>query len=288
MNSNQSARLLSRDSEDTEIESLLSSLDTLTRPSLDEDEPEQHYDWLLIKRKGIEFGFVDAAYFAGKIRPLWRGDGLILSQLTFYSDTREDVAPYAGELPRGLNFSDTRKVVRRKLAELESTRHSHLTDRWNVDNYRLVVAYKDATLDLEGTVDSVHLKLPIQALPEKNRKQPNIAGAQWLSLFGLHAQSEALQIAVVPLNITERIEEDEDEREVEFIEDCGITLYFEDAKRLKTPRSSSNIKGLVLGAVKFYRARDLDARQYSGELPFDLDFDDSPEMRRDRPGSHQH
>jgi hypothetical protein len=260
--------------------SWLEAQGTVAVPDLDEDDPDQHHDWVLIRRKGLELGFADAAYFAGKPRDFWRSEGLVFNQLTFYSDTREGVRPYTGELPHGLLMTDSRATVRAKLAAFEATRHSYLTDRWDTERYRLIVAYRS---DGQG-LDSVHLKLNAAPLDERQRQQPPVAAEAWLQLFGLPAASPALGQALAPLDIPARIEEHEDDREVDFLGECGLSLYFEKASKLKTAAKSRG-SGLVLGAVKFYRARDLEARQYTGGLPFGLQFDDSPEALVARVGA---
>lgn len=279
MRSDQFLPLLGRSSEDPGVERLFVELNTLTRPLLDEDEPEQHFDWVLVRRKGIELGFVDAAYFAGKIGPLWLSDGLILSQITFYGNATDGVTAYDGELPHGLKFADTRSAARKKLAAHESTRHSWIADRWDVDNYRFVVAYKTGIDEQRRAIESVHIKLKIAPLAERDREQPSLAVGRWLELFGHTADDPRLGNALAPLDVAQRVEDEEDAREVNFISECGVTLYFEEARRLRklTTNARSRGKQLVFGAVKFHRARDMEARQYTGELPFALTFDDSPE-----------
>ncbi len=274
------AKLLHSDADSTAMQAAFASLNTLSRPALDEEDDFSHYDWIMVRRKGIELGFVDTAYHRGVMRALWRTEGLMLSQITYYNDTRDGVLPFTGELPHLLNFSDTRETVRQKLAAFDATRHSYLTDRWDTDSYRLVVAYKPNDRGL----DNVHLKLPTQPLDERVRLQPApIGAADWVSLFGSAANAQALTARLAPLDIPERIEDEDDEREVDFLEECGLTLYFEEMRRLKLPEDTSAKLAkrgsvLVLGGVKFYRARDLESRQYTGELPFDLRFDDSPEL----------
>ncbi len=260
---------------------LLQALNTVATPAFDEDEPDQHYDWILVRRKGVELGFVDKAYFAGMPRGLWRQQGLMLCQVTFYGATRDQVSPYGHELPFKLSLGDSRPAVRAKLAALESTRHSYLTDRWNVGESRLVVAYRPDDLGL----DSVHVKLPIAPLDERLRRQPEVGALAWLDLFGHAADSQRLRAALQPLDIEARIEDGEDAREVEFLEECGLTLYFEEARRLRIAGRAGRGRSLLLGAVKFHRARDLDARQYTGALPFGLSFDDSPECLAGKVGA---
>lgn len=248
------------------------ALGTIARPALDEDV-EQRYDWVLIKKKGIELGFADTAYFAGADEGLWGTQGLSFTQVTFYSDSRQGVKPYTGELPMGLVMSDTREQARAKLADYEASRHSYKTDRWDIGRCRLVVAHKPCDKGL----DSVHVKLPIYPLDEAGREQPVVDAAAWLQLFGLRANSPELRAALKPLDVPARIEDHEDDREVDFIDECGLSLYFENANQLRPARGPDSGKGLAFGAVKFYRARDYDAREYTGGLPFALEFADSPE-----------
>ena len=265
------------------VESVLQQLGTVSRPEFDEDEPDQLYDWILVRRQGIELGFACPAYLAGAAQALWRSQGLILSQITFYSDSRQGVSPYNGQLPHQLTWSDTRDQVRHKLQSFEATRHSYLTDRWDTGPYRLVVAYKPANTPGAGFVDSVHLKLLAQPLSELPRIQPQVLANQWIDLFGLPRSGTALAQALRPLDLAGHIQQAQDEqdaqdeREMDFLPECGLMLYFEHASKLRKQMPNVQRSALVLGGVKFHRARDLGARQYSGELPFGLSFEDSPQ-----------
>jgi hypothetical protein len=268
--------LLGQSVESIHIQQAFINLNTLTRPQLDEDDLDQHYDWILVRRKGVELGFADKAYFEGLVKPLWRDKGLILSQITFYNDTREGVSPYQGTLPYGLTLFDTREIVRIKLAEFESTRCSYLTDRWNIGKHRLIISYKSNNTG----IDSVHVKLPIYPLSDKHREQPKIAAQDWMQLFGLDWKQVKFIKAISPLDVAEELEGEEDQREVDFLDECGLMLYFEEHGKLKTPHPKDTQQtgnSLVFAAVKFFRARDLEARQYTGELPFGLSFDESPQ-----------
>ena len=280
MDSEEFVKLLALEADDADIEACFNALNTLTRPSLDEDEPEQHFDWVLVRRKGVELGFVDAAYFAGKIKALWRSDGLILNQITYYSDTRESVNAYAGELPFGLTLSDNRESVCAKLAQHESVRRSYITDRWDIEHYRLIISYKPNDSEHVGKIDAVHIKMPLLPRSGVGRLQPKLTPQDWIDLFGLPSQSAALTQALTPLNLFQRIEDGEDAREVDFLDECGVTLYFEDITKLRTASTAKDRakQGLAFGAVKFYRARDLEARAYTGTLPFAIEFDDDPDL----------
>jgi hypothetical protein len=253
---------------------LLAALGTVALPCLDEDDPGQHHDWILIRSRGLEIGFVDAAYFSGSPRITWRSEGLLMQQVTFYSSGRSGINAYSGELPYGLQWSDTREQTRVRLAEFEAGRASYLTDRWDIGVRRLVLAYKQH----DQTLDSVHVKLRIPPLPPQPEQQPNVAVEQWLDLFGLPADSDRLQSALSPLDLRNRLEVlGADGHEIDFIETAGIVLYFEEVERLQPQRKrASRSRSLAFGAVKFHRARDLNARQFQGELPLGLKFDDNP------------
>lgn len=261
-----------------ELQLAYAKLNTLNRPQLDEDDEYDVYDWVTVKRAGIELGFVDPEYFRGEIQALWRIRPLMCFQLTFYSDSREGISAYRGELPFGLLMSDGPAIARSKLAAHEASRRSYLTDRWDTPEYRIVVAYK-----LQGGgLDSVQVSLRKPAFARPAVAPTPQSVVDWLGLFGQPASSPVLAHAVAPLNIQERIEEDEDEREVDFRQVCGLALYFEEANRLrlsslqrvmKTPPAT---QGLVFGGVKFYRDRDIESVQYPGPLPFGLDFEDTP------------
>lgn len=250
-------------------------LNTLKRPGIAPDEEGDdapHYDWVLVRRRGIELGFVDKAYFNAEAEYNWGdSENLILNQLTFFNaGVRDGVQGWADALPCGLEFSDTRLTVRRKLAAYEPTHRTGTRECWDVGQHRLVVSF----LPEDRGVATVHLKMLIKPWDEGGRQQPQLDIEQWLSLFGEPADSESFCAAVAPLDVQERIEEDEDEREVSFLRECGIELYFEKRTQLKLagkPRTPGH--ALAFAAIKFFRARDREARQWTGELPLGLDFD---------------
>lgn len=262
---------------------LIESLGSVALPGLDDDDEAQHYDWVLIRKKGIELGFADAAYFNGRPQAFWRKEGLVFNQVTFYSDSREGVTAFTGRLPFALAMSDSRPQVREKLATHEASRRSYLTDCWDIEGQRWVIAY---TEDKQG-IDSVHVKLSIRPLDEAQRLQPKVSVERWFTMFGRPADDPELLQTLSPLDLLARIEENEDEREVDFISECGLELYFEETRRLQLPsdRLTAEQKALVFGAVKFFRARDLEAREYLGDLPFALDFNDSPSMLAQKVGA---
>src|SRR3972149_4368906 len=123
MNAEQLIALLGNHADDTAVESAFVELRTQRRPELDPEDRDSMRDWVLIRRKGVELGFVDEVFYqAGEARRRRRkGVPLILSQVYFYT-ARDDIANFSGDLPLGLKWSDNRDQVRRKLVQYESTR----------------------------------------------------------------------------------------------------------------------------------------------------------------------
>ncbi|WP_431820148.1 hypothetical protein [Burkholderia sp. F1] len=266
--------LLGKTADSSEMEQTFKLFGTLRRPDLEDDDGDRWHDWVLVKRHGVEFGFVRQSYFEARPEFEWARGPLLCYQIYFYAagfNNRDDIRGYAGILPFGLEFSDSRDVTRSKLHQWKrwSSRH---TDRWDTDTYKLHVRYAQA----DASVECVTIALPIHAWPEDGRVGPNVAVVKWPALFGEQPGSARLGAAVAPLDVVSRIEEDEQDREADFVRECGLELHFEDADKLRLSPEKKT-RGLVLGAVKFFRARDREARQWSGELPYGLSFDDAPD-----------
>ena len=244
--------------------SLIRDLGSVALPSLDREEPDQHYDWILIRRFGLELGFVDTAYFSGLPEAFWCRQGVTLQQVIFYNKGRKDILPYMGKLPFELIWSDIDKIVNLKMSKYEASRRTYFTDYWHIDNKNIVISYRK---DKSG-IDSIRISLPVPPLPEIGRLQPTLNTQEWIDLLGIPYDSKKLLVLLDPLRFSyKQINED---NELDFLEECGLVLYF---KQKNENFSSSK---LVLNSVKFHRSRDINSRQYNGELPFNLLFDDSP------------
>ncbi|GAB2909743.1 hypothetical protein GCM10027093_54820 [Paraburkholderia jirisanensis] len=256
-----------------EAERFFDNLATFQRPELDSQEEDRWYDWLLIKKQGIELGFVSKPYFEAQPRYDWKRGPLICCQVYFYRagfNGRLDIHGYGGALPYGLSFTDSRDVVRSKLSNF-AVRSAVQTDRWDTPTGKLHVRYAASN----DAIDSVVIALPIHAWSEDSRTALSMPIARWHQLFGEAPTSTVLAQALAPLDVDARMQEQEEEREVDFTLECGLELYFEDLRQLRLPRTAG--QGLGLGAVKFFRARDREAREWLGELPYGLAFEDSPE-----------
>lgn len=286
MDADQLLALLGRSADDPSVESAFVELQTRRRPELDPEDRDAFYDWVLVRREGVEMGFVDEVYFqAGeKWKRRRKNVPLILRQLYFYTQ-RDDVADFTGRLPFGLEWSDDRNIVRHKLSAVESTGRLYLKDVWHVGAYQMTIDYKKDS----DVIDSIVCQLPLAPLPEEGRVQVALKVDDWLPLFGLPASSPALREGLQPLNLVDRVEETNDEREIDFRFECGLNLSFTEAtdsretKRIKKLAGQKR-KGLVLCAAGFFRRRYLDAREWSGEVPLGLFFDDSQQTMLEKVG----
>ena len=264
--------LLGLYSQDEQIVQMLDALGSARRPWLDEEDENVMIDWILVRRRGIEFGFEDNAYFNALDPSLRRKGYLLLTNIIFYNWPKSGIQPYSGALPWGLKFSDNRSMVRNKLAAFDAGRRSYVRDVYDLPEYRLIVSYSED----EQSITDVICKLvpanwppsdvPLLALPTLN---------QMIELFGASPRSGRFVEVFQPLGIENHFEELVKERSMDLRLDFGLELYFQSSRQLAVERKD---RGLVFAAVKFYRDRELDARGWAGELPFDLKFEDSPEI----------
>lgn len=267
------ASLLNTCTDSPLLEDIFTALETLRRPKITRSDDRQWFDWLLIRRKGIELGFVNKAYFEATPEYEWgRGPSLIFQVYLYTSNFNEntEILTFTGQLPHNLKFTDSRVQTQKKL-DSYSRRESQQTDCWDTESYRLHIRYTST----EKSIESVTLSLPLRPFPEEGRIPCNISFQDWIGLFGENIDSTVIKKAVAPLNIRQRMLELDDKREADFTFESGFEMYFQD--NIKTNKNSRQHKyDLVFAAVKFFRARDRDARQWNGELPYGLSFNDSP------------
>ncbi len=246
---------------DAGVENLFSLLGTLRRPRLADAEQRIFHDWVLVRRQGVELGFADSEYQLAEGRSRWGQGQLLLTQAYFYAGFNE-VQSFAGELPFGLSFADSRSVARTKLMAFEATRHSYRNDTWDVDGYRLSVTYANdsqrieriacrvlaAPVPREGTVVFPALRMIVDAFGTELRS------SQFIALWGNAIDDERRRQA-------------DEEREIDLTRDFGATLG------IVGDRGTALFRSITL-----HRNRDMESAGWSGELPHGLDFEDSPDI----------
>ncbi len=256
--------------EDPTIVELLNALNTPNRPQLSDDPAEEggFCDWVLVRRKGVELGFADSAWFNAEPRMRWGTGDLILTQVYFYT-AFDDVQTFEGELPFGLNWGDDREKARQKLSAFESARHSGITDTWDTDLCRITVQYKDDFKSLDRIFCRVD---PKPMPPEVDVEPPALETLQ--HSFGLQPIDPAFRALWGPAFQTKR----QFPTMLDMTRTLGVELYFQKAKELDLLYPDGKLPaGLVFAAVRFLADRQDDAAGWKGALPEGLSFDDSPE-----------
>jgi hypothetical protein len=238
-------------------------------PALDPDDPQVMTDWFPAQDLGIEFGFEDQAYLRGEDVILRRKGPLVFFEVIFYGQ-HPQMAPYAGELPFGLSFQDNREGVRQKLARFQLSARWYRRDVWEWPEYRLVVSY----LADESAIADVVVYLPeepwksslddIHALPQLR---------EILALFDCSPGEPAFERAFRPFGVMYQLDQLDGGLTIDMTEEYGFELQFADLGR--DTATSSNRRQALCG-IRMYRDRDLDARGWDGQLPFDIRWNDSP------------
>lgn len=246
---------------DQKVEAIFSSLNTLRRPELPEDDPYSYHDWVLIRRKGIELGFSDSEYQHAADRFRWGHGTLLLTQAYFYAGF-DDIRPFTGILPYGLAFADNRAIARSKLGVFERSRHSYLNDTWDVDGYRLSVTYTETG----ASIDRMACRVLATSIPRTRHVVfPDLKAIT--HAFGATLKSPEFQKLWAGTLTDEDDESAHEDGEMDLLETYGATLAF----------APSSV-GPVFRSIVLHRNRDMESVGWGGGLPNDLDFEDSPEI----------
>jgi hypothetical protein len=251
--------LLGQSATSEAVEALFQSLNTLKRPALPEDDRFTFYDWVLVRRKGMELGFVDSEYQRGGHRGAWGRGELLLVQVYFYAGF-DDVAQYTGPLPFDIQWADNRQQVTAKLAAYQATHHGYITDTWDVSGYRITVSYADSDKRAERMMCQ---QLPVPLSAPDDVRWPDLPAVTLLwgeavdttrfrALWGHYLNDAVLEDAA-------------EDGEIDLSASFGATLAL--ANEQNTP---------LLRAITLHRNRDANSVGWAGSLPNELDFEDSP------------
>src|SRR5574343_1315283 len=240
-----------------EIEQLFLSLNTFNRPSIPEDEEFVYHDWVLVRRKGLELGFAYSEYHSAAPRHRWGLGKLLLTQVYFYSGFN-DIQPFTGELPYGMEFNDSPDSVRKKLAAFESTRHSYRNDTWDVDGYRLSVTYTEN----RNRIDRVACRQLATPIPRQAMVTwPELSSL--VSVFGYKINDPAFLALWGNILDAESIQAALEDNEIDFTQTFGATV---------------SLAGGMFRSILLHRNRDTESAGWDGELPLGLNFADSPDV----------
>ena len=275
MHSQDLLELFGRPHTDPLVEAALSHYAVRNRPEVkidvhDADGPVvETQSWVKNSRAGIEFGFDDQAAWIGLDETEFGTRPMLLTQIYLYGQ-HQGVRPYLDPLPFGVELSDDRMTVRKKLQALESTRHSHMRDTWDAPGFRMTVAFTEG----DRAIDFILCMLREPALPPPAYALASVPPVDRLvDLLGRPFGDPAILHAFDPLGLQDRIEEIKETGEADFLNPYGLMIGF--APALETDGRGKQYR--VLSAVTLYQERELDARAWPGDLPFGIRFDDSPE-----------
>lgn len=275
MNPNELLALLGRYNTDPIVEAALAHYAVRNRPEVEIDPGGRDgaavrtQSWVKKSRAGIEFGFQDAASWIGLDATEVGRHPMVLTEIYFYGK-HVSVRPYLEQWPFGLQLSDGRATVRKKLVRLEPTRHSYVHDTWDTPECRITVAYADS----ESCIRFALCLLREPPLPQLGYALAPVPSVEAIvALLGLALDDPAMHVAFDPLGLHGRIDKIKETGEVDFRNPYGLSLDF----AVTAGANYSSAKEIVFMGATFFQEREQGARAWSGELPYAIRFEDSPE-----------
>jgi hypothetical protein len=239
-----------------QVQALLTRLGIKERPEID-PENDRYNDWTLIRQQGLELGFSDSFYFQAKPYAWWGKGELLLTQLYFYQEVEDEIAPFSGIAPFNIKLTDDQEAVRTKLANHESLRRSYLSDTWEWPTSYLNVQYD------EGCVEK--LAYCLKAQPIVPQDTPLVLETQsLLNCLAMEIDGVMALPMFAELSDEDRAECFKDE-EIDLRHRNGVELYFYCGEKT------------LCSSVLFYADRMLDSTEWTGTLPFDLNFNMTPD-----------
>jgi len=289
MNPQHLLALLGRYNTDAVVEAALRHYGVRNRPAVEIDPDDadgpvvETQSWVKNSRAGIEFGFDDEAAWIGLDKTEFGKRPMVLTQIYMYGQ-HDGVRPYQEPLPLGLQLSDDRLIVRKKLAVLEPTRHSHVRDTWDTPDFRITVSYARGDQCIAFVLCMLR-EPPLPPLRYALAPAPPVDSL--LQLLDRPLGDSTVQQAFFPLGLQNQLDEIRESSQADLRIPYGLMLYFADPSLRKPGR----VEDFVLSAMMFLQERELDGRGWPGDLPYGIAFDDSPEMvarKVGRPPDAQH
>ena len=252
--------ILGKSIDSDEMNALFDELETMHRPVFNKNDDEQDvYEWILVKRKGIELGFVDKNYYLGLPDYTWYQDGCLLAQVYFYHSF-EGVANCVYPLPFNIDWKDNREQVIDKMQAFSDSHKASFTDTWEIDNILLTINYDEKSNLVNRAV--CQLNLPPLIPPEAIIPPDFIILAKYL-VENIDTPSfiNLWQGYLEDSMISSAYESDQ----IDLTSSYGIKL-----------NTSSQTGELLLHSIRFYANREEDSVGWQGKLPFGIEFSDSP------------
>lgn len=257
--------LLGKESADSSVVQLLDSFGIDHQPELDKDDEDSVTDWIAAYKSGIEFGFETEGALRGETGSTKQSGPFIFYSVIFYI-TSQDMGSYQGQLFHNISKSDSRENVLKNLSKYQSALKSYIRDVWDLPEYMLSILYTpqgSGICNITCAIRPFPYNRPLQILPVI----PTIDTI--INCFGMPAQSNDFLDLFKEFNIVDYRDTIFENYEADMRKEYGFECYF-------CPGTDIGLeqKRLVFSGIKFYRDRDLDAREWAGELPFGLTFND--------------
>ena len=274
--------LLGFESGDSKVENMFKELNVKRRPQLT-TPPRSPYEAVLqIKSLGILLAFTDKYYQENSARHLHGKSGvLIFDNIAITSGIPDVMRCYEGEMPFGLEWTDTRETVRAKMTALGHAEklHAYTRDAWWLDEYNVRITYSPETKKDNINNSTIHeisigLRRPATITTRPASDYPSIN--QLRNLFGKSAGSIEFREAFHHFD-PDKLMADISLEAINRKREYGFEIYF-DPKRPAADGSPSFV------GIDMVRDRLGDSHPWLGELPYSLDFDDSPALLEGKVG----
>jgi hypothetical protein len=275
MNPGDLLALLRRPATDPLVEAALRHYAVRNRPEVEIDDEDadgpvvETQSWVKNSRGGIEFGFEDEASWIGLDETEFGKRPMLLTQLYLYGQ-HPGVRPYPYPLPFGLQLSDDRATVRKKMDVVGTNRHSYVRDTWDVHGNLVIVSYAAG----DSCIACVLCELVEPPLPPLSYAlAPPPSADSLIVLLGLPLSDPAVGQALDPLGLQDHLVQIRETNTCDLCDPYSLMLEF---TAPQSARGGTSQEAMLIG-MTFCRERELDARAWRGGLPFDLIFEDSPE-----------
>jgi hypothetical protein len=249
----------------------------------------QHFDYIDFDAEGIRFVFGDEVYYRSDGGVL-QGKPPVLTSVFYYSgDPYYHHARFAGTLPHGLTWSDSRQDVRKKLGppqwQFPNGKQTAQIERWDIaatsaaygaDPYWLLVFY---------TQDNSAIQLMqlgwaprVETVDQADESDRVIQCYAILPLLHQPWSASAVRAAFQDFDLQAALDACGGGcAEVDAIVDHGVELYFDppsDRDRQDTAADVYRFSG-----IRMVRTGDMGSRfGFRGTLPYGLEFADRPEQ----------
>lgn len=264
MNGDFLCSLLGKCARSSEIDTLLRGLQPRQRPRKRCPASEYYSDELDYPSIGLRLTFGDAARHQNHERNLWTHEGVVFSQIEFFSG-QTYFQRYAATLPFGLSWQDSRDTATKKLLAIQPKDARHYT--------RSVFTYAEYEVSIGFTGDLLS-EVSCFAVPEKLSPlwtEPSPSMETLGPLLGYPAV-ELHKLGEWGKRTKQALSDHEDGNTLDLRFECGAEIYIQSES---SSHLNSDSQPIIRG-LKFYRDRELDSAEWRSNLPLGLTWDTSP------------